>query len=189
MCTRSDIFSYINPPHHRKRLRLYPNAVKHKFFQLPSMHCSKYCRKKKSQRRKIHAWRLCRGRWQMIKFNLRWRSLWFGLLWREIWRCKKVRHIHLFSSFLFLHYYVLNRPYCSLTLPPTDRELCESENDMPWGIQMCMVSPVTTMMIFKLISYRLHSIVIIHQFHDCILFYNHRMTHLPSNKFIVHNRF
>ena len=47
-------------------------------------------------------------------------------------------------SLLFLC--LLNWPSLLLmfTLPiHIDRELCDSENDLPWGIQMCMVSPVT----------------------------------------------
>jgi len=48
---------------------------------------------------------------------------------------------------LFLIFHILNRTLlrclCSKISPFADRELCDSESDMPWGIQMCMVSLIT----------------------------------------------
>ena len=138
-CTSTHLFRRQRPrqPH--------PSAAKHKFFQ-QTMSCLKYYLKKNVLKRKTSAWcmiSLCRGRWQMTKFNLRWRNLWFGPVWLVIWRCKKVNDCEvLLLLFLILH--ILNRTLmrclCSKISTCADRELCDSESDMPWGIQMCMVS-------------------------------------------------
>ena len=157
------------------------------------MSCLKYYLKKNVLKRKTSAWcmiSLCRGRWQMTKFNQRWRSLWFGLVWLVIWRCKKVNDCEVILLFLILH--ILNRTSlaCALFSSFVDRELCDSESDMPLGIQMCMVSLITVsscphccLSVASLASFT-------HLTYAFYLSFLYRMTQQPhSNKSIVHNQF